>query len=130
MLQRVRLQRVISARNDKTLCINVAFCLRSSFRSIDETTSCIINRRRFPTITLALPRVRRQMIANPRGWDRTKVTATRRTSVERSLPPSPTDLFSIRDDIWTRSRVGLTGCRSAWARFYDDFVFLRDVCGS
>lgn len=25
-------------------------------------------------------------------------------------------LFSIRDDIWMESRVGLTGCRSIWAR--------------
>lgn len=45
-----------------------------------------------------------------------KVERERREREKKGERTKGSLLFSIRDDIWMESRVGLTGCRSIWAR--------------
>lgn len=130
---------VISARNDKTLEINIPFCLlwvlygRGAFRWWENfmrhksaETSCV----RYRDWTRHVCAVKHSPIfASAIDMTyRTKATTRRREGGRAWVSL----LFNIRDDIWTRSRVGLTGCRSAWARSilrgYDGSVLLRDAC--
>jgi len=111
-------------RNDKTLGINVSFCLPGSlrrggaFRGSIAGISCVINRRGLPAYAIAIdpPRVCRQTLAHPLadgidGMLRAKGDEkNERESLAASL------LLSIRDDIWTRPGMSLTDCRCAWAR--------------
>lgn len=91
-------------------------------RHKSSETSCVRYRDRFATCT---PSNGRPSSREGSTWR--SVSNKSHGDEKKDERVAPLVLFNIRDDIWTQSGMGLTGCRSAWARFYDDFVFLRDA---